>query len=316
MRDENEDLAAEIAKTAADAAARGDEVEAPAEKVEEVEKPAVEAKIDDDAETDDEKTARETEEAEEAKKKRVRIPLDRHEKVLEAARAEARSREEELRARVAQLERTTPAPQHKDMLGELKTKIDAAQDQYEDLLFEGEKDQARMARKQLDVMREQYTDAKVAASGNLARVQTIDALKYDATLARVESEYPELNPDNAETFVESRAVEVAELLTMFQQNGMTRQSALEKAVKYVMGDRKAPITDAATETMAQRRAQEARQKAADASKRQPASTAVAGLDSDKAGNRSNQKIDIMKVSQAQFAKITEEDLAAMRGDAL
>lgn len=265
-------------------------------------------------ETDDEKAAREAEEAEADKKKRVRIPLSRHEEIL----TKARQREEALARRIKELEKKD-APVQKDVLGELKSTIDDLQDKYEELVFKGDKDEAKKVRLQLDEARERYTDTKVARSGALARAQTIDELKYEAALAKAEADYPALNPDNEADYDEAKADEVAELMTMFGANGLNRQAALEKAVKYVLGtpaQKKEAAKDDTAETLRVKREQEARRKAAEAAAKQPPDTSKAGTDNDKAGSVREQGIDVMKLSQDRFAKLDEDTLSRMRGDTL
>jgi hypothetical protein len=325
-----EEIAAQEAADKAAALARGDILNADeeAEKLEAdnldadkaakeaAEKEAAElaakaAKDDENLETDEEKVEREAAEAAEANKKRVRIPLTRHEEIL----AKAKAREEALAARVAELERKTEAPK-KDVLGELKTSIETLQDKYEELLFEGKKDEAKAVRKEMDAARERYTDAKVAAVGQAARASTIDQLKYEAALAKAESDYPVLNPDT-DSFDEDKATEVSDLLQMFQGRGLTRQAALEKAVKYVLGAPAAKAEarkDDSAQVLAEKRAAEARAKAADAAKRQAPDASKAGMDNDKMGGKDPAGINVMKMTQAQFDKLDEETLAKIRGD--
>lgn len=266
-----------------------------------------------DEETPEEKAEREAAEAEENKKKRVRIPLDRHEKIVEAAR----NREAALLERLRQLEQKPDAAPKKDVLAEMKTQIAELQDKYEAHVFAGEKDEAKAVRKELDTLRETYTDKKVEASSSATRAQTIDALKYEAALAKIEGDFPELNPDG-EGFDEAKADEVAEMMAMFANSGLTRQAALQRAVKYVMGSpaaKKDASKDAGAEAVRQQREKAAREKAAAANKQQPADTSGAGADNDKAGTRDG-TIDVMKLDQEKFAKLDEETLSRMRGDAL
>ena len=296
------DQAAADAAAAAEAAAKGDKT---ADEL---------ANEEDAAETAEEKAEREAEEAESANKRRVRIPLARHEEIL----AKARQREEALTARLTALEQAkTPPAERKDVLGEMKTQIDTLQDKYEELVFDGKKDEAKAVRTQLETLRERYTDTKTAAVGNLARQQTIDQLKYDATLAKAEADFPALNPDNEDAFEPAKAQEVASLLEMFANNGLTRQAALEKAIKYVMGApaAKATTTDNAAETLRAKREKEAREAALKVQKQQPPDGSVTGKDNDKAGNR-EQAVNILKLSQEQFAKYTEDELSKMRGDTM
>lgn len=329
----DEEQAAQAAEAAAAAKARGDEIEnadeeaekvaaaeaaritaeeAAAKKLAEDAEAAAKAKKGDDEETDAEKADREAEEAAEAAKKRTRIPLSRHEQILD----KARQREEALLNRVQELEKKDVRPQ-KDVLAEMKTKIGELQDKYEAHVFEGEKAEAKAVRIELEALRDQFTDAKVSASGNLARQQTIEELKYEAALASVEAAHPALNQDH-ELFDEDKTNEVADLLQMFRRSGLTRHAALDKAVKYVMGPaaaKKDGPTDTAADTLKAKREAEARQKAADAVKKQPQNTNLAGDDNDKHGNKVKAG-DPLKMTQEQFAKFSmdEEALAKARGD--
>src|SRR5690606_20453628 len=122
-------------------------------------------------------------------------------------------------------------------------------------------------------------------------------------------------------FAEDKVDEVAVLLEAFMARGFARHVALQKAVRYVMGP--APTAkkgkgddkaEAEAEALKQRRAEEARKKAAEADKQQPASTAKVGLDSDKAGKGGDGRIDVMRLSQEQFAELEEAELARLRGD--
>lgn len=310
----NADEAAE--KALADEAAAAEEAQKAAAAKAEADAAALadkdKAGKDEGEETAEEKAEREKEEAAEAQKKRVRIPLERHEKMLDAARR----REEALNNRIAELEKKTEAPR-KDVLGEMKTRIAELQDKYEAHVFEGEKAEAKAVRAELEALREQYTDAKVSAVGNAARLQTIDQLKYDAALAKAEADHPAINPDH-DSFDEEKMTEVAELLATFQARGLTRHAALEKAVKYALGapkGRDKAGEDTAAQALAERRAQEARAKAAEAAKRQPPDNKGVGKDNDKAGGGKGE-INVMKLSQEAFAKLDEEFLAKHRGDTL
>jgi hypothetical protein len=312
--EEPEDEAAKAAAVAEAAQKAADEAEA-AKKAEEAAKKTADENSEEEDETEEERAEREAAEAEEARKKKARIPLSRHEEIL----AKAREREEALAARLLELENKQKGEPKKDVLGEMRAKIDELQDKYEELVFEGEKDKAKAVRKELDAARERYTDTKVAQSGALARAQTIETLKYEQALAKAEADYPALNPDNADAFDDAKANEVAELMEMFIRSGLTRQAGLEKAVKYVMGSpaqKKDASKDTAAETLRLRREQEARQKAADALKKQPPDSGKTGADNDKAGGQREQGINILKVNQDQFDKFDEDTLAKLRGDVM
>lgn len=262
-------------------------------------------------ETEEERAEREAAEAEAEKAKRIRVPKHRLDEVV----AKSRQREEQLLRQIEALSRQQQDKDPpKDVLAEMRTQIGELQDKYEAHVFAGEKDEAKAVRTQLEEAREKYSDARIAATSEATRLQTIDSLKYDAALAKAEADYPVLNPDNADTYDDAKANEVAALMSMFAQNGFTRQASLEKAVRYVMGPPQAREVDTAADTVRLRREQEARKKAAEAQRRQPPSDAGAGTDNDKAGGQRQQGIDIMKLSQEKFAELDEEALARARGD--
>lgn len=261
-------------------------------------------------ETEEERAEREAAEAEAEKAKRIRVPKARLDEVV----VKARQREEQLVNRIRELENKDSGAPQKDVLGEMRTAIGELQDKYETHIFAGEKDEAKKVRAELEEAREKYTDAKSAAISEDTRRQTIDSLRYDAALAKAEADYPALNPDNDDSYDEAKATEVATLMGMFTQNGLTRQASLEKAVRYVMGAPATKRTDTAAETVRARQAQQAREKAAAAAKKQPPSDAGAGTDNDKAGGDRQQGINVMRLSQEKFAELDEATLATMRGD--
>lgn len=267
-------------------------------------------------ETPEERAQREAEEAEAERAKRIRVPKHRLDEVV----AKSRAREEALLARIAELERQQAEPaagKPKDVLAEMRARIDELQDKYEELLFEGEKEKAREVRRQLEEARDRYTDTKVAAGGAAARAQTIESLKYEAALAKVEADYPALNPDSGQ-FDEARATEVAELMQMMAAQGLTRQAALERAVRYVMGAptaRTPSAAEAAAEAARIRREQDGRKRAAEAVAKQPPNTARAGTDNGR-GGEPERGIDVFRLSQQAFERLSAEEVARLRGDEL
>jgi hypothetical protein len=71
------------------------------------------------------------------------------------------------------------------------------------------------------------------------------------------------------------------------------------------------------QVLSQRRAEQARTKAAAADKAQPTNANRIGQNSDKAGGSSDGAgVDIMRLAQDKFAKLSEETLSKMRGDEL
>lgn len=268
---------------------------------------------DDTTETPEEKAEREAAEAKAEREKRIRIPKARFDEAQEKARA----REEALQRKIQELEREKGAQNQSVEVTKAQKQLEELQDKYEDLLMDGKKEEAKNVRRQVDALRDQLADYKTTVKSEAARKAAIEDLRFDSLLAKSESSYPALNPDS-DSFDQAKTEEVAELMEAFQAKGFTKSAALEKAVKYVMGPVQSalPIGDETSSTLKAKRAEEARKKAAEADKKQPASTSRVGLNSDAAGSRDSSGIDIMRLTQEKFAKLDEDTLSQLRGDTL
>lgn len=266
-------------------------------------------------ETAEEKAEREKAEAEAEKAKRIRIPKSRFDEALGKAKAREQALLEEIDKLKGGQQATATAKAVKDMRGE----IDKLQDKYEDLILDGKKDEARKVRRQVEELRDELSEYQTNVKSDAARKSAIDEMTYNAQLAGMEAKYPALNPEH-EDFDEEKTDEVATLLNAFVKAGQKRGEALAKAVKYVMGNPPAAKggdkDDDKAKELADKRAADARKKAAEADKRQPADGKNVGLDSDKAGGKGQGDIDVMKLDQKKFAKLDEETLAKLRGDVI
>lgn len=292
------------------AIARGDVLKDDAPPVETpVEEEPVKDSLSEDDETPEEKAEREAAEAEAEKKRKARIPLSRHEEILN----KAREREEALNTRIKELEGKSHTAIQRTELKQLTDKVEELTDKYEELIFEGKRDEAKAVRRELDKARDDLYETRTSAKTSAARAQAVDELKFDAALANVEASHPELNPES-DKFDKDKEGEVVVLLEAFVARGFTRAAALTKAVKYVMGDPSTKGGSETADTLRKQRAEEARRKVADATGRQPPSTAGVGKDNDKGGTGGKDSIDVMKLTQADFAKLDEQALARLRGD--
>ena len=262
-------------------------------------------------ETAEEKAERERLEAEEEKKKRIRIPKSRFDEAL----GKAKQREQALLDEIEKLKGGQQASATAKAVKDMRTEIDKLQDKYEDLILDGKKDEARKVRRQVEELRDELSEYQTNTKSEAARKAAIDEMSYNAQLAGYEAKYPALNPEH-EDFDEDKTDEVATLLNAFVKAGQKRADALAKAVKYVLGappSGKADDDDKAKDA-AEKRAAEARKKAAEANKRQPPDGKNVGLDSDKAGGGKGGDIDVLRLSQDKFAKLDEETKAKLRGD--
>lgn len=317
MADENNKLDGVIGAGDDTPVDRGDEVKSPLDEAgkggDDTDKDGVVEgdKLDEGDETPEEKAERERQEAEEAKKRNIRIPKSR----FDEAQAKARAREQALLEEIEKLKGGQQASATQKAVSDMKSKIEELQDKYEDLILDGRKDEARKVRKQVDAMREDLVEYQTSVKSDAARKAAVEELTYNAQLAGFEAKYPALNPEH-EDFDEDQTNEVAALLSAFVKSGTKRAEALAKAVKYVLGNPPEQKVSDAAKALAEERAKKARERAAEADKKQPPSSAKIGLDSDKAGKGGEQGIDVMRMSQDKFSKLDEETKAKLRGDEL
>lgn len=277
-----------------------------------------------DEETEDERAEREAaekaEQEDEERKKRARVPLKRHEEILKRNREEAARREQALLQQIRELQSARGEQQQKNTLNEMSTELEELQDKYEDLVLDGKRDEARAVRRQIGEMQNKISDFRAATFSKAARQEAIETLKYEAALAKAESEYPEINPDNADAFDEALTEEVADLTeALMKSQKLPRHDAFAKAARYVLGVPKKP-EDVAKQRQSEdaaKRTEDARRKAASAAARQAPDTSQAGKDADKGGKSGS--LDVMRMTQTQFKEFAEKDeaaLAAARGDTL
>ena len=293
---------------------RGDNLEpVVAELVAEVKDPVIEAAADD-------LTSKLDEEAEDKdpKKKDSRIPLARHEAVL--------NKEREKRA---DLERQLAQYQKGGQVADFNTEITAAEnavikmdDEYQALLVNGELEKAAALMAKIRTTERQMTEAKSDMKIHAAEIRATETARYNTALERIESAFPTLNPDHAEYDADTMA-EVADLKDAYQIKGLTPTAALQKAVKLLVEPRTTKQT-AATEVkphvddkdVAAERKAAAVDKVVKATGKTPPSLAKVGLDGDKLGGGALSAESVMKMSQKEFAALNDETLARMRGDIL
>lgn len=254
------------------------------------------------------------------KDKRIRVPKYRLDEVTQRARA----REEQLLKELDEARKAAKAPESSKAIEDLQKKLDDADDKYEKALLDGKAEDAARLRTERRTLERQISraeaDALAGDKAGQAEQRAVDQLKYDMLLQRYEGDFPELNPDH-EDFDEEKMSEVADLLKAFGAT-MSRATALQRAVRYVMGPAKAAKgaedTDKVDEAAKKRQEREeaARKAAADVAKKQPPRTDKVGKDSDKAGSDPLDGRSIFKMSQEEFAKLPSTTLSKLRGDEL
>ena len=254
-------------------------------------------------------------------KKDSRIPLSRHEAVL--------NKEREKRA---DLERQLAQYQNGQQVADVNQQITAAEDSimkmekdYATLLTDGEIDKATALMADIRRAERGMAEAKSDMKIHAAESRATERARYNTSLERIESAFPELNPDH-EDYNDELMAEVAELKDAYQMKGLTPTVALQKAVKALVEPRTTRQEMATTSTprvsekdIAAERKAAAVTKVEKATRTSPPNLNRSGVDSDKMGAGATEAQAVMKMSQAEFKKFADsnpEALARARGDIL
>jgi hypothetical protein len=321
-KDDDQPTAAEVAEEERKAAiARGDIVDD-----EELAKAAAEAEAEDDDDDDDAAAvaaaaaaaAAEDEDEDEpgaAVDNGITIPKARYDEDRQKSRIE----KARLEARILELEGTPAKKDAGPTLAEAQAEIDTLDDEYEAHLLEGEPAEAKAKRLEANAKRNELTDRKIKEGNAAMGTAAVEQVRYDNQLAAFEAKYPAMNPDAVE-FDKAKSDEIDMLMNSFEAGGMTLVGSLNKAIHYVFGNAPAPKEeDDKGETKAERvkrqRKEAATKKTLNAVKKTPTDLDDIGRDSDKAG-RDDGLPNPLKMSQAQFDKLTEAQKAELRDDTL
>ncbi len=264
---------------------------------------------DDDASDSDDDDAGDDEGKGKGKKEGIMIPKARFDEAQKKAKAKA----DKLQERLDALETGKAQEKTDDDLGTLNTEIEDLEDKWEAELLEGELIKAKGFRKQLNAKRKELFTLQSAQQSQQTGNAAVEQIRFDHQLAAMEAKYPQLNPDHED--VDPVLIEeVNDLMSVYTSAGHTHTSALQKAVHYVIRDDDAkPSKDQKTERS--RRGHKARKAVNKASKKSPPNINKAGRDSDK-GGKGDGLPDVTKMTPEQFAKLSDKELAKMRGDVL
>lgn len=249
------------------------------------------------------------------------IPLDRHEKLLKKERA----RREEVEAQLAQSRAGREMAKVNDSLDQIESELVEMEARYNDMLAEGDTKGAaqmmtsiRRKNAELNSLTAAQRDAEVMA-------RAVEKVRYDEALDRIEEAYPQLDSTSDE-FDEDLLQDVSDMMQAGIRRGLSATKALQRAVSRIMGaetsgQKRATTTtprvdesEVANDLAAERRG-EAVKRNLDASKRTPPATHRTAAGNDAAGGALTAKA-VMQMSEADFEKLDEKDLARLRGDTL
>jgi len=339
---ERGDVIVDPAKVAADAAAAGAKPEDPlatdaakaaeAAAQAEKDKAATDAAALAEAEkdfTDEQKAdaaaaraAAAAEKPEDGKKpKDTRIPLARHEATL----AKVREERDAIAAKLAAVEQGKAVTVINDEIKKGEEKLEVLEGEYNELIANGDAAKATAKMREIRELDRQINTQRTDLATSAAESRAVERVRFDSTVSAMEAAYPIVQPDHPD-YDQAKVDEVLNLMNRFRKADptLTPSAALRDAVKYALGEpakaAEAAKTPAADDKAAKAAAVEAQRKAdaikrgLDAAKAQPASTVGVGTNSDDAGKLTPERVTGM--SQKEFNKLDEKDLAVLRGDVI
>jgi hypothetical protein len=268
---------------------------------------------DDDGDDDGEEG--EGDEPKGKKKGAPRIPLSRHEAILN----KEREKRQEMERQLAQFQKGQQVAVTNEELTKLEDKIIGLERDYNVAMADGETEKATQLMRQIRVLDRQVTETRSEMRTAVAEARAVEQVRYSTALERIEESFPQLNED-AEDYDPELAQDVVDLKATYERRGMTPTQALQKAVKKLVdvdtGAQKSATEVAPRVTadqVAAQRKKDAVAKTAGAAKRTPPSTGKVGQDSDRNGG-SLRGEDVIKMSQDDFARLDDTELKRLRGD--
>lgn len=230
-----------------------------------------------------------------------------------------KEREADLQRQIAELQKATTVQKTSENLEMAEQQLSELEEKYAQLMLDGATKDAAAVRQQMRQLERAITVAEARQEAAQAKDAVKAELAYDAAVSKIEADWPMLNPDEEE-FDGELAQEVLELHTGLVARGIAPASAIQRAVRYVLAER--GITASASDrgdnvpdpkTAGLKRTLDTKNRNAAASKAQPPSASKIGADSDALGGGIDEG-SVLKMSQDDFAKLSEDALAKMRGD--
>ena len=215
----------------------------------------------------------------------------------------AAARVAELEAQLAEKPKTTTTEETSDW----NSKFAALDKRQADALADGDRDALAGILAEQRTLTNEYNSEVIANSSAATTTNAQNGIRYDAYLASLEATYPAIDPDN-EAYDEATHDEVSDVMNAFLATGdYAPAEALERAASYVFNQAvDQPVADPRTTDV---------DKNLDAHKRTaPNGQGKGGLDNGEAGMKA--KVDPMKLSEAEFDRLGEEELSKLRGDTL
>lgn len=250
------------------------------------------------------------EKADDADKSDIAVPKAR----FDESRRLAREREETLAAENRALKEQLEANKFTATVEETDAKILELTKAHAKHLSDGELDKAAEVFAEIRTLDRQIAQEQAKQITERARTEAREDSKMDALVSKFEIDHPFLNPENEKEYNADAVEEVLFLRRSFEQQGLSRTQALSKAVQYVVKSI-APATDVPKQGIGEvdDRAKLATAKKLAAAKAQAPIMGDLGSPSDKAGGGFDAS-SVMQMTQDEFSKLPEREMARMRGD--
>ena len=245
-----------------------------------------------------------------------RVPKSRFDEAVKRERERAAQYERELEKYRAREQQQKDA----EDLEASEAKVKEMLKQHSSLLADGDLDKASEVMGEILQLRDDMQTVRMTRQADNARNSAKIEVQYDATVARLEAEYPVINPD-ADDFDPAAVRRVQAMVTGIMQNdGKNPAEALQEATDILLK----PLKEAKGETLrdkpspeaveqGMRRTQQAIDKNVKTAAKQPPATGDVGKDHDASGGALDAAA-VSRMSWEDFVKLPDEELAKMRGD--
>ncbi len=176
-------------------------------------------------------------------------------------------------------------------------------------MADGEHEQAAQLMASARRMERQAFQQALQHTSQNTSTQAQQSMEYDMFIDQLESARPELDAESG-TFDEALSNEVVDLMQAFATRGGTPKQALEKALAYTFPEGWQGVPASKEEQAPPPRATDVSKNIETAQNQPPRMDA--GVTSDQAGM--GEQIDVMALSDEEFDKLTDAQLARLRGD--
>lgn len=235
--------------------------------------------------------------------KEARIPKSRFDEQVgkeRAAREAAERRAQELERQLAERAQSQEDAKQTE---ELEKSIEELEVKYQELLLDGNTTEAAKIMRQIRVTERQIATSEAETRAATRTEQVLEQERMNVSIARIEADYPEMNPQSESYDQDLVDLVLSKQRTMMATEGLPPSKAIAKAAeevakRFLVRKEAEPEPEKKGLTPKSDRTQQAVEKALAAQKAQPASMKEVGMDSDKLGEKGLP--DVSKLSADEF----------------